>query len=105
MAQVTHSSDGEGKYYDLDLLFLLTLCAFVFVASSLGATFESITWFHPHISPPSILKFLVYEYFVGNVSRMGEQLMKRNVVKESRKSSLLRCPMLRYGIVLKWMVR
>jgi len=55
-------------------------------------------------SPLSIFKFVLYEYFVGNVARMGEKLMKQNVVKEYTISSLLRWPMLRYGIILQRMI-
>jgi len=35
---------------------------------------------------------------------MGEKLIKQNIVKESTLSSLLRWPMLRYGIILQRMV-
>ena len=51
---------------------------FVFVASSLRAALESRTCFHPHVSPPP-LHFQTY--FVGNVARMGEKLMKQNIVR------------------------
>ena len=49
---------------------------FVFVASSLRATLESRTCFHPHVTPPAVFRFILYEYFVGNVARMGEKLIK-----------------------------